>query len=142
MAATARTARPDPYLELIQKFPLRPLRTEADHQAAGAVAGHLIGLVRKLTRAESDYFEVLVPLIKEYEKKHHEPKSTLQKVSGRQVLQHIISESGTTLTEFGHIIGVGKSAASMILSGQRDLTKSHITKLSRHFKIGPAAFFE
>lgn len=40
------------------------------------------------------------------------------------------------------IINVNDSAMSMILNGKRELTRKHIEKLSNHFKIDPALFFD
>lgn len=55
------------------------------------------------------------------------------------VLRFIISQHGLSLSdlpEIGH-----KSLISKILSGERNLTKSHIEKLSKRFHIDPGLFF-
>ncbi len=136
---TARaTARKDDYLTLVQTFPLRKVQSNARHAQALKVSGRLIGLERKLTAGESQYLDALVILIREYEQTHHDPK--LPKVKGIDVLRHLMAEQQMTQKELGKLLGVAESSASMILSGKRDLTKTHIVSLSQHFKVGAAAF--
>ncbi|MCK5356437.1 MAG: transcriptional regulator [Methyloprofundus sp.] len=60
-----------------------------------------------------------------------------QEVSVLRVLmvQHHLTTSG-----FKNEIG-SKSLVSMILNGKRNLTKEHITRLSKRFSLNPAVFF-
>src|SRR5260370_6479594 len=58
--------REDRYLALIRRFPLRPLRTEADLDAAVAVLDELIDGAA-LTAPEQDYLDVLSDLVETYE---------------------------------------------------------------------------
>jgi HTH-type transcriptional regulator/antitoxin HigA len=102
------------------------------------VSGSLIGLRRKLTAGEGQYLDALVVLIREYEHTTHDPE--LAKANGIDVLRHLMAERRMTQRELARLLGVGESAASMILSGKRDLTKSHILALSQHFGVGPVAF--
>src|SRR5437762_12087877 len=56
----------DRYLDLVRQFPLRPLRTDADLDAAVAVIDTLIDRP-KLTAPERDYLDVLSDLVEAYE---------------------------------------------------------------------------
>jgi HTH-type transcriptional regulator/antitoxin HigA len=140
MPKTIATAISDDYMRLVQELPLKKLRTERDHTLALRMSGRLIGGAGKLTPGEGQYLDALVVLIREYEQSQHDPKRIVP--SGIDVLKHLMAEHDMTQRQLGQLLGIGDSAASMILSGTRELTKSHITKLSRHFGVGVGAFFE
>jgi antitoxin component HigA of HigAB toxin-antitoxin module len=131
--------RKDDYLSLVRMLPLKAIRADADHAAALKVSGRLIGMKRKLTAGESQYLDVLSLLIREYERAGNRTK--LPRAGGTDVLKHLLAEHGMTQKELAHLLSVGESAASMILAGTRELTKSHIDRLSRHFGVGVGAFF-
>ncbi|MBE9563500.1 MAG: helix-turn-helix domain-containing protein [Proteobacteria bacterium] len=59
---------------------------------------------------------------------------------GVSMLRILIAQFNLTMSDFKDEIG-SKSLVSMILSGQRNLTKDHITKLVKRFDIDPALFF-
>jgi len=64
MATTLSKITPnDPYLDLVQLFPLRPIRTRAAHEEAKTVLRKLIG---KRGTSVRDYKQVLASLIAEY----------------------------------------------------------------------------
>jgi antitoxin component HigA of HigAB toxin-antitoxin module len=138
MPRTIVKSGPDDYISLVRAFPLRRITSDAAHEQALRVSGRLLSLVRKLTRGESDYLDALVVLIQDYEQRKHQNFST---IGGLDLLKHLMGESGMTQRELAKLLGVGEGAASMILSGERDLTKFHIAVLSKHFAVGPAAFF-
>jgi antitoxin component HigA of HigAB toxin-antitoxin module len=129
----------DDYLRLVHQFPLRKIRTEAGHVDALKISGRLIGMKRKLTHGESQYVDVLVLLIQEFERSHEAAK--LPRVTGVAMLKHLMSERGMAQKELAHLLRIGEAAASMILNGSRELTKSHVQALSRHFGVGVQAFF-
>jgi HTH-type transcriptional regulator/antitoxin HigA len=129
----------DDYLRLVREFPLRKIRTEAEHSDALKVSGRLIGMKRKLSYGESQYLDVLVLLIQEFERSRGDVK--LPRVRGVDMLKHLMGEHGMTQKQLAHLLGIGESAASMIVNGSRELTKSHVEMLSRHFGIGVGAFF-
>lgn len=130
----------DDYLKLVKSFPLRRLRGEADHQAALETSGKLIGLVRRLSSGETDYLEALATLIVDYETRTRENPPV--KRSGLHMVKFLVTESAMTVRDFGKLLGVGPAAASLILSGKRELTKSHIAALAAHFHVGPQLFFD
>lgn len=59
---------------------------------------------------------------------------------GVAVLRSLMDQYNLNTTDFKEDIG-GKSMVSMILSGDRQLSKEHIEALSRRFRISPALFF-
>lgn len=139
MPRTLRTHRKDDYLELVRAFPLTKIQNDAQHGQALAASGALIGVVRKLSAGERQYLEALVILIREYERSHHD--TALPKAKGVDVLRHLMSDQGMTQRRLAELLDLGESAASMILSGKRELTRSHIAALAQHFGVGVGAFF-
>ncbi len=131
--------RKDDYLDLVRQHPLKKIRTESDHAEALKASGRLIALERKLSSGEGEYLDALVILIREYEAGHHD--SSLPKAKGVDVLKHLMAGHGMTQRQLAGLLDVGESAASMILSGARELTKSHIVVLARRFGVGVGAFF-
>jgi HTH-type transcriptional regulator/antitoxin HigA len=119
--------------------PFKKIRTDADYAQARKMSGRLIGLERKLTIGESEYLDALVVLIREYEQAL--PTLKLPQAGGISVLKHLMSEHQMTQRALAQMLGIGESATSMILAGSRELTRSHIDKLSRHFGVGAGAFF-
>jgi antitoxin component HigA of HigAB toxin-antitoxin module len=129
----------DDHMSLIRKFPLKKIGSEKEHVHALGISGQLIGLVRKLSAGEDQYLDALAVLIQDYEASHVE--SNLPKATGIQVLRHLMSERQLSQRGFAEVLKISEAAASMILSGTRELTRTHIAKLSQFFNVGVAAFF-
>ena len=60
---------PDTYFELVKRFPLRPIRTEAEHRTGLDLVNELLARSNTLDRGESDYLEMLAGLLEKYEVK-------------------------------------------------------------------------
>jgi HTH-type transcriptional regulator/antitoxin HigA len=133
--------RPAPaYLALIDLFPLRPLRSDRDYDAAVKVLDRLaVRPEGSLEVGEQDYLDTLTLLVEAYDRDHcapdAEPRDPLA------MLNYLMQESGMTQAELGRLLG-NRALASLILNGHRHLSKSHIRKLAGHFKVSPALFLE
>ena len=130
---TRSKAATDEYLELVRRFPLRPIRTEAQHEEAVAVLASIDGKPR-CSRDELDYAEMLTMLIKSYEK-----PSALAKPTVIERLKHLVTETGLNVNGLGRIIG-SQPEASMVLAGRRELSKGHIRRLADHFHVDAGYF--
>src|SRR5713101_2123788 len=66
--------QPDPaYLALIEAFPLRPLRSERDYDAAVTVLDTLaVRSEGSLGPGEQDYLDTLTMLVEAYDQEHYE----------------------------------------------------------------------
>jgi HTH-type transcriptional regulator / antitoxin HigA len=131
---TAKKSHRDSYMDLIQKFPLRPIRTEAERDAADYIMQKLA--VRgedNLDSGESDYLDVLSDLITDYDGKHW--PMPVDKRTPLQRLQYLLEQSGTTSVKLREILGCSPTLISLILNGKRELSKENIRTLSAHFKI-------
>jgi HTH-type transcriptional regulator/antitoxin HigA len=123
------------YKKLVDRLPLVPI--ENDNHLAKA-HGLLVELAakKKITRGESQYFDVLSKLTGEYEDTHYPIKA----VSPREALSYILEESGLSQGQMGEIMGCRQGRVSEILTGVRALSKEQIARLSTHFKVSTDLF--
>lgn len=94
-------------------------------------------------KPENLLISLLSHAIKVYESNNEEicsfEKEAADGKTDLAVLRFLIAQHHLTLNDFpelGH-----KSLISKILSGERNLTKSHIEKLSKRFHVDPGLFF-
>jgi len=121
--------------ELVREFPLRPLRSDADLDAAVAVVDGLIDR-DELSPAEQDYLEVLSDLVEAYETKN----IPIDPVGDADLLRFLIEDRGETQAQAAAGAGISVSTISEILSGKRKLNRKQIEKLARYFHVEPGVF--
>jgi HTH-type transcriptional regulator/antitoxin HigA len=124
------------YLDLIQSFPPRPIRSSQDFEATQAVVNNLLDK-EVLTADEADYLDVLGTLIYEYEQQQGE---MIPDIYGVELLQILIEENELKQKDLVPIFKT-ESIVSAILNGKRQLTTRHIQELAAFFHVSPAAFF-
>jgi HTH-type transcriptional regulator / antitoxin HigA len=127
--------REDRYLELVRRFPLRPLRTDADLDAAVAVVDSLIDQ-DDLSAPEQDYLDVLSDLVESYEAE----AVPMRPVGDADMLRFLIEDRGVTQSEVATRAGIAESTISEVLAGKRMLNRTQIGKLARYFHVEPGAF--
>lgn len=125
----------DRYLNLVIRFPLRPIRSDKYLEAAIKVIDSLLDR-ENLAPEEEDYLEVLGSLVKQYEQEAH----PMAPVSDVEMLQHLIEAKGVSQTEVSKATGIVDSTISEVLKGKRSLNRDHIGKLSRYFHVSPSVF--
>ena len=125
----------DRYLEWIQEFPLRPIRSDKELDAALAVIDQLLDQ-KRLVREEQDYLDVLSGLVERYEKEQH----PMPPVSDAEMLRHLIQAKDVTQVQVARATGIAESTISAVLAGGRRLRREHIEKLTRYFHVGVRAF--
>jgi HTH-type transcriptional regulator/antitoxin HigA len=123
------------YLALIRRFPLRPIRTDAELDAASDLIDELTGR-DDLSSAEFDYLDVLGDLVEKYEDEHVE----MPHVGDAAMLRSLMDEKGVRQADVVRGTGISKTVLSLVLNGKRDLTREHIASLSKYFEVDPAAF--
>jgi HTH-type transcriptional regulator / antitoxin HigA len=126
------------YSELINRFSLRPIRSERQLDRAGRLAFELAAR-KRLNRDEQDYLDVLTQLIEVYEDEHHTIEAD---ASPREILRFLIDENGLTLSRLATETGIKVSTLSEILHGKRELNVQHIARLSARFRVEPGLFVE
>jgi HTH-type transcriptional regulator/antitoxin HigA len=125
----------DTYMDLIQRFPLKPIKDDAAHEQATQVVGELMG--RKLDAGASDYLDTLILLVNKYEDEHHTPMGA--DMTPKQALRAIMAANNMTQADMGRIIG-SESAVSMFLKGERGLSKGQIKALVERFRVDASLF--
>jgi len=134
-------ARPTPaYLALIDRFPLRPLRSERDYDAAVTILDKLaVRPEGSLDAGEQDYLDTLTMLVEAYDREHYAIDT--EHYDPLTMLKYLMQERGMTQADLGRLLG-NRALASLILNGHRQISKSHIRKLADHFKVSPALFLD
>jgi HTH-type transcriptional regulator / antitoxin HigA len=127
--------RQDRYLDLVRQFPLRPLRTDADLDAAIAVVDSLIDQ-NQLSPPEQDYLDVLSDLVEAYEAE----AVPMRRVADAEMLRFLIENRRVTQAELSKQAGIAESTISEVLSGKRKLNRVQIGKLAHYFHVEPGVF--
>jgi HTH-type transcriptional regulator/antitoxin HigA len=112
------------------------IRTEEENESYLAA---LEGLLAKRDRTpeEDRIAELLTLLIEEFEETHY----SLPRAAPREIVRHLMESNGLRQSDLKDVFGT-ESTVSEVLSGKRDLAKSHIEKLSLRFNVSPEVFFE
>jgi HTH-type transcriptional regulator/antitoxin HigA len=125
----------DRYLDLVRRFPLRPLRTDADLDAAIGVIDALIDRP-ELTPPEQDYLDVLSDLVEAYEAE----TVPVRLVGDADLLRFLIEQKSVTQAGAATGAGIAESTISEVLAGKRKLNRTQIAKLARYFHVEAGAF--
>jgi HTH-type transcriptional regulator/antitoxin HigA len=110
--------------------PLRPIRTEADYDAALAEIEAYFDREPEPGTAEADRFEVLATLIGAYEGQHWpiEPPEPLD------AIRYYMEQRGYTQKDLAALFG-SRSRASEVLNRRRPLTMDMVWKLHREWGL-------
>ncbi len=126
------------FLELVQKFPLKPIRTKQQLEAAHEVIDELTRIPEdKLSSDQSDYLEVLGDLTLAYEQKQMEQETA--EVDGHKLLLHLMEEHDMNASALGKLLG-HRELGSKIVRGEREISKANAKLLGEHFGL-PAEIF-
>ena len=125
----------DTYMDLIQRFPLKPLKDDPAPEQAVEMVAELMG--RKLDDGASDYLDTLILLVNKYEDEHHTPMG--MDLTPQQALRAIMEANNLTQADIGRILG-SESAVSMFLNGERGLSKVQIKLLVQKFRVDANLF--
>src|SRR5580704_1778891 len=137
--ATNKFAPTDSYLRLVNEFPLRPIRNDAEYRAATAVMERLaIRGEESLDRGERDYLDGLDEFIVAYDKRALIDRP--RRGTPRQRLRSLVEDTSTTPRDLEKILRRGHSLVSLVLSGKRELSKDNIRALAKHFKLSADYF--
>jgi HTH-type transcriptional regulator/antitoxin HigA len=109
---------------------VRPIRSEADHQAALSELGRLWGA--KADTVEGDRLDVLATLIDAYENEHEsmDPPDPIEAIKFR------MEQQGLTRRDLEPIIG-SRARVAEVLNRKRDLSIAMIRRL--HERLGISA---
>lgn len=125
------------YLALIQELRLRPIRDDADYDAASKIIDRLA--VRgedDLDPGEQDYLDALSMFIEAYDDEHYPIPDTGTPL---EHLKALMREAKMRTTDLGKLLG-NRGLASLILNGKRELSKTHIRILAERFRVSADLF--
>lgn len=125
------------YMALVERFPLRPMRDEAQYEAGVEVLKDLALRYEELAPDEVDYFDALSQFVGDYEQQHFRRESA--RLEPIEALRFLMAENGMSVADLGRVLG-SASVASMILAGDRELSKAHIRKLAERFSVDASLF--
>lgn len=127
---------PEDYNGLCRVHVPRPIRDKVDFnnvtEITDAMSGH------KLTPDQEDYFDLLCRLIEDYENEHEQ--LTVPKIGALDALRHLLDAHEMNAADLSRLLGAHRTLGAMILRGERQLTVSHIRKLSEHFNVAADLF--
>ena len=125
------------YLELIRQFPLRPIRSEEEHDRAIAMVDALGSRIKDLAADERDYLDVLCDLVEKYETEHY-PEPDVDPLA---MIRELIAARGITQADVARETGIAESMLSEVFKGKRPMGRKTIETLSRFFHVDPGVFF-
>jgi len=123
------------YLELVQAFPLKHLRSDRELADAIKVINSLI-IRSDLARGEQEYLDVLTDIVERYETEN----CPMDPVSDAEMLRHLIDARGVTQAKLSADVEIPMSTISEVLHGKKKLTRRHIGILAGYFGVGPDVF--
>lgn len=119
------------YSQLIQKWPLRPIRTEADATKARRLIDRLMAK-RASSKSVQDYLEVLAMLVEAYEQ---QSDLDTPDASHAAMLAYLLDTRAVSQADLFHETGIPRATISSVLAGRRQLSKANIARLSDYFKV-------
>jgi antitoxin component HigA of HigAB toxin-antitoxin module len=136
-ANTLATRTGDPYLDLVINIhPLRPIRTDRQHQQAKKALRSLASDKRKVA---AEFTSVLVSLIQTYEREKGLQLDTSH-VTAADVVRHLLDERNMSVNAFAKSRGISQSALSDMLNGKRQWSRSVILNIAGYFRLNPGLF--
>ena len=123
------------YIDLLNEFPPRPIRSDRDLIAVQKIVDTLID-AEQLNPDGQEYLNLLGIIISEYEDKNVK----FPDIYGVELLKVLIEEWDLKQKELVPIFKT-ESIVSEVINGHRQLTIEHIQKLALFFHVSPAVFF-
>jgi HTH-type transcriptional regulator/antitoxin HigA len=126
------------YLALAKRFPIKPIATQAELDAAISVIDSLLCRTKPLDAMESGYLDSLSREVECYE----EDKYPMPPVSDAEMLRHLIEAKDVSMSAVAASTGIAVSTISSVLAGKRQLNRRHIAKLAPYFGVEPSVFLD
>jgi HTH-type transcriptional regulator / antitoxin HigA len=136
MKSTAEITDLEEYRRLLGDVLPHVIHTEAENERCTAALETILRK-RKRTAEENRLAELLTLLIEEFEEREY---ALPRRADPIEVLRHLMDANQLRQTDLLDVFGTA-SVISEVLNGKRELSKSHIARLSERFHISPALFF-
>jgi HTH-type transcriptional regulator/antitoxin HigA len=129
------TINPKIYGDLLAQYQPKIIETEEENERALAVVESLTHK-SDLNPEEDQLLELLITLIEKFEAEHY-PLNNLSTPLSR--LTFLMEENHLRQADLIEVFG-SKGIVSEVLSGKRQISKSHALKLGEFFNLNPALF--
>jgi HTH-type transcriptional regulator/antitoxin HigA len=129
------TINPEVYGKLLVQYQPKIITTEEENERAIAIVESLTHK-SDLTPEEDQLLELLITLIEKFEAEHY-PLNNLSTPLSR--LTFLMEQNDLRQVDLVKIFG-SKGIVSEVLSGKRQINKSHALKLGEFFNLNPALF--
>lgn len=125
----------DRYIELLKRFPPRPVHSDEELARMQEVVHNLLDQPQ-LTEEEREYLNVLGALIYEYE----ETQEPIPDIYGVELLKFLLKERNLDKQELLTIF-TNESTIDDILAEKQELSAIYIQELAKFFNVPVALFF-
>jgi len=127
----------DEYLQLVKKFPPRPIHSVRQYERTLAVLNALaVRSESTLTAAQADYLDALSTFVEKYDRDHFAEPPAGDPLAR---LRYVIEQAGMSASDLGRLLG-NRGLGSILLSGARELSKAHIRTLADYFHLDAGYF--
>lgn len=130
------TKLPMEFGHLVRVHPPRAIHDESDYENTQVIIDRLTS-IPKLTKGQAEYLDTLTVLLETYEQEHHPIEDS--DITGIDAVKYLLEQNDMTPSDLGRLLG-DRALGSRILSGERELSKEHIRKLCRRFKVSADLF--
>jgi HTH-type transcriptional regulator/antitoxin HigA len=125
------------YANLLKAAQPRVIHDEKTHERALKWIDRLMKLPR-LSPAQETLLELLSKLVNDYEEELYPTPNA----PPRDILQHLLENSGKSQAEFARAIAIPRSTISEVLKGKRSISVENAFKLAEYFHVEPSLFLE
>jgi HTH-type transcriptional regulator / antitoxin HigA len=133
---TALASKTPGYAELLAQTLPGVIHSEAENERFIRVLGDMERRSKKWSAAEAKLAELLTVLIERFEEENYRIKSA----SPIEVLRELMQANHLKQKDLVNVFGA-ESTVSAVLSGKREMTREHIKRLSKRFRVSPELFF-
>jgi HTH-type transcriptional regulator / antitoxin HigA len=129
------TVSPRKYASLLTKALPKVIETDAELEHFAEMLESLDRSERGLTPEEKALRNLLARLVQDYD-----DRIELPEVSPLEMLKYLMEQRDLRQTDLLPVFG-SRGVASAVLTGKRELSKTHIRKLAEFFHLSAEAFF-
>jgi HTH-type transcriptional regulator/antitoxin HigA len=125
------------YTRLLSRFVPRAIKSEEEYDRMVEIVDYLMDKGEdNLSPEEGELLELVSILIEDYDDEHYPIEKTATPL---QMLEFLMEQRDVNPKDLWGVFGA-KSTTSQVLSGKRELSKTHIRKLAEFFNVSADLF--
>lgn len=133
---TKQRKLPKSFAELVRVFPPQAIHDEIGYANTQEMIDRLTSTA-KLTTGQAEYLETLTILFEAYEQEHE--RIDASDLSAVDALRFLLDSNDMNASDLGRLLG-NRELGAKILSGARQLSKTHIRLLAERFRVDAGLF--